>query len=188
MTDSAADRRWIFAYGSLIWRPAFEYDRSCKAALRGWRRRFWQASPDHRGVPAAPGRVVTLVADPQATCWGVAFLPRAERWADIIVELDLRERNGYARVDVELELEDGSRKPGITYVAGPDNPSFVGPAPLDGMVRQIASAVGPSGPNLEYVLRLAETLERLGIHDEEVHALRGALDALGPGPASAWRA
>ena len=166
---------WIFGYGSLIWRPAFAYEVSRKAALRGWRRRFWQASPDHRGVPEAPGRVVTLVPDPQAVCWGMAFRVPERLWDPIIAELDHRERNGYTRRAVELEFEDGIATHAITYVANADNPSYVGPAPLVAMVHQIAHAHGPSGSNREYLTRLAEHLDALDIHDEEVHGLNAAL-------------
>ena len=169
---------WIFGYGSLIWRPAFAYEHARKAALRGWCRRFWQASPDHRGVPAAPGRVVTLVADQTATCWGMAFCAAAAQWQTIVAELDHRERNGYTRMAVELEFEDGERTAAITYVAQPDNPSFIGPAPLSAMAQQIAQAVGPSGSNREYLTRLAEHLQTLAIHDDEVHTLHAALQAL----------
>ena len=169
---------WIFGYGSLIWRPAFAYEFSRKAALRGWCRRFWQASPDHRGIPAAPGRVVTLVPDAAATCWGMAFRAPAAQWGDIVAELDYRERNGYTRMAVELEFEDGERTTAITYVATSDNPSFVGPAPLPAMVQQIACAVGPSGSNREYLTRLAETLRALDIDDDEVQELHAALTAL----------
>ena len=168
---------WIFGYGSLIWRPAFAYDISAKAALHGWRRRFWQASPDHRGVPEAPGRVVTLVPEAGATCWGMAFRAPLASWEEIVAELDHRERNGYTRMQVELEWVDGSRAQAITYVAGPDNPSYVGPAPLAEVVHQIAHAVGPSGSNREYLLRLAEHLHALGVHDDEVHGLHAALTA-----------
>ncbi len=166
---------WIFGYGSLIWRPDFPYSERRRAAISGWRRRFWQASPDHRGVPEAPGRVVTLVREEAARCWGVAFKPSAEDYGAIIAALDVRERNGYEMLELDLHFDDGSVARGITYVAGPDNPSFVGPAALGDMARQIAGAHGPSGPNREYLLRLAETLRELDVHDEEVHGLRDVL-------------
>ena len=168
---------WIFGYGSLIWRPDFPHDTSRKAVIHGWRRRFWQASPDHRGVPGAPGRVVTLVEDAGAHCWGRAFLlPEADQ-AKIIADLDHREKNGYAQVAVDIEFDDLHTERGFTYVAGPSNPSFVGAAPLDEIVSQIATATGASGSNVEYLLCLAKALDELGVYDEEVHGLRQALEA-----------
>jgi len=134
---------WIFGYGSLIWRPDFSYRQVRKAALRGWRRRFWQASPDHRGVPGAPGRVVTLVEDPSAECWGLAYEVAASAWSSIVTMLDEREKNGYTPHHVSLELDDGSPVMALTYIAGPDNPSFVGPAPRAAMDR-IASTCSDS--------------------------------------------
>ena len=169
---------WIFGYGSLIWRPAFAFDLRRKAAVRGWRRRFWQASPDHRGVPAAPGRVVTLIPDPDAVCWGVAFRADPQRWSAIVSELDQREQNGYAQATVEIVFENGARAAALTYIASAGNPSFIGPAPLADMARQIQYARGPSGSNREYLERLAAQLRLLNIHDEEVHALLGALGQL----------
>lgn len=168
---------WIFGYGSLIWRPAFAYEQQRKALLRGWARRFWQASPDHRGVPGAPGRVVTLVPEAHAQCWGVAFRAPAAAYEAIVAELDRREQNGYDRAHVDIEFEDGTRTRALTYIAGCDNPSFIGPAPLAAMIHQIAHAHGPSGSNREYLERLAEHLAALDIHDDEVHALHGALRA-----------
>jgi len=64
---------WIFAYGSLIFRPAFPFVERRRAFVRGWMRRFWQGSPDHRGVPDAPGRVVTLLPSEAETCGGCAY-------------------------------------------------------------------------------------------------------------------
>lgn len=175
MSDPAA--RWIFGYGSLIWRPDFPFVERRRATLAGWRRRFWQASPDHRGVPGAPGRVVTLERDPAALCHGVAFLATDADWPGIISELDRREQNGYEVHEIAIGFDDGSAATAITYIAGPHNPSFVGPAPLAEMAAQIARSRGPSGDNREYLLRLAQTLDELAIHDEEVHALREALTA-----------
>ncbi len=103
---SAAQSRWIFGYGSLIFRPAIPFVERRLACLRGWTRRFWQWSTDHRGTPWQPGRVVTLALAPNDCCWGVAYRLDAAQADAILADLDVRERGGYVRMEVELELEE----------------------------------------------------------------------------------
>ena len=52
---------WLFGYASLVWKPEGSFSRRAGACLGGYCRRFYQASPDHRGTPDAMGRVATIV-------------------------------------------------------------------------------------------------------------------------------
>ncbi len=85
------DQVWLFGYGSLIFKVDFPYLESRPASIRGWSRRFWQGSHDHRGTQNNPGRVVTLIEDRDAVCGGIAFLVGAS----VFNQLDVREKNGY---------------------------------------------------------------------------------------------
>ena len=166
---------WVFGYGSLIWRPDFVSVEAVPARLGGWARRFWQGSTDHRGVPGAPGRVVTLVPEPAAACWGLAFrLPNAET-SGIYRRLDHRERGGYARLRVSVAARDGRDLDAWIYVATEENPNYLGPADIASIAAQVAEAHGPSGSNREYVLRLHEALRKINVPDPHVAAIAAYL-------------
>lgn len=169
----------MFGYGSLVWRPAFPFVEQVPASLDGFVRRFWQASPDHRGTPEAPGRVVTLVAHAGGRVHGRAFRVGAADVAGVLAALDHREKAGYDALDVTLALADGRSVGARVYVATPANPEFLGPAAPDVIARQIASSHGPSGSNLEYLERLHDALAELGVPDPHVTELLAAVRGLG---------
>jgi cation transport protein ChaC len=168
---------WIFGYGSLIWRPAFSHLERRPGFIRGWARRFWQGSTDHRGVPSAPGRVVTLIRAPRDRCWGVAYCVAARERDGVLEMLDHRERGGFDRIQVEVEFRDpGDRAvPALVYLATDRNPNYLGPATDSEIVDQIRRARGPSGPNTEYALRLAQALRDIDTTDDHVFAIADRL-------------
>ncbi len=158
---------WIFAYGSLIFRPSFRYLETRRAYVGGWMRRLWQGSPDHRGVPEAPGRVVTLVPAPGEVTGGLAYRIDPAWKAETLAELDAREQAGFVREVLPLTDAPGQAPfaHGLTYVAGPGNAHFLGPLPERELAAWVATRRGPSGPNREYVVRLHDALRALGVED-----------------------
>lgn len=171
---------WIFGYGSLIWRPDIEHAEHLVVDLVGFARRFWQGSTDHRGVPGAPGRVVTLVEAPGERCRGVAFRLEGRKKAEMLARLDHRESGGYERREVRLTPVASTVPPffGTVYSASPPNPNWLGDASAEAIGHQIHSSVGPSGPNDAYVLELEAALERLGAPDPHVSAIADVLRRL----------
>lgn len=168
---------WVFGYGSLVWKVDFPYEKRQPGYIRGFVRRFWQHSTDHRGTPASPGRVATLVPhsewtslfsqkDPHAydlekdICWGVAYKIAERDVAFVREHLDFREKDGYSTLTtqvfhptISLKNSDGSLVPLIdevlVYIAASSNPNFAGPLPIEELGREIATKSGPSGRNSE---------------------------------------
>ncbi len=175
--NGQADGVWVFGYGSLIWRPDIPFRARRVAHACGWKRRFWQGSHDHRGLPHAPGRVVTLVPDAGARCGGMAYLVARAELQGTWAELDYREKNGYRRETVRLEFEESAAE-GAVYVAPLGNRAWLGPAPFPEMAAQILRSAGPSGANIDYMRRLAGELRRLGIEDEHVFRLERHVEDL----------
>lgn len=181
--------RWLFGYGSLIWRPDFDYLERRPARIHGWSRRFWQGSHDHRGVPEAPGRVVTLIRDPKGCCYGMAYLVDAAVIDETFAALDHREKNGYERHAVRLtfgapgaaaEADASAGADGVVYIAPVGNFAYLGPAPLPDIARQIHGSTGPSGRNIDYLNELARALRALGAEDDHVFELETAVRSLRP--------
>ena len=169
---------WIFGYGSLVWHPGFAFEQRQVGYIRGWARRFYQGSPDHRGIPGSPGRVVTLVADAQSVCWGVAYQVAGESLASIFSYLDEREQGGFRRQQVDFYPKTDPANapappvtPAFVYIAQEGNPHYLGPASVPEMARHIFQSKGPSGSNRDYLLRLAERLRDMGVTDVHVSEL-----------------
>ena len=125
-------------------------------------------------MPGAPGRVVTLVPEEGACCWGLAYRIGGEAKDSVLAALDWRERGGYVRQRVGFVSADVAHQGSletIVYVADFKNPEFLGPAPLDQIADQVRCCQGPSGHNSEYVLSLADCLEQLEMSDPHVSEL-----------------
>jgi len=175
---------FVFGYGSLIWRPGFPYTRKFNAYVRGFKRRFWQRSCDHRGTVENPGRVVTIVPtsefetlqpsrephdEDDDIVWGTVYCVKHEDSVAVLKCLDIREKGGYHREEVPVYVQgDLFACMATLYVGSVSrtvNTEFIGPEDLDATARIIACGSGPSGPNRDYLYNLAESLRSMSLHD-----------------------
>jgi len=168
---------WVFAYGSLIFRADFRFVERKIARLPGFSRRFWQSSPDHRGTPEAPGRVVTLIENASASVLGVAYRIAREDSDAVLAALDERERAGYERICVEVEFVAApfGSVTAVVYQARAKNPGYVADNDEASIARIARSASGPSGDNASYVRRLAQALREIGEEDPHVFEIERLL-------------
>ncbi len=177
MNQALVSGPWIFGYGSLVWRPAFKHVRRVPAYVDGFERRFWQASPLHRGTKETPGRVVTLLPAPNARCWGMAYQVHSEQAEEILTALDHRERTGYERVRATLHVRDvGAIENVLLYIASKQNENYIGPESLEDTIAVICRAQGESGANREYLEKLSQGLRKMQVEDPHIVNLMALLD------------
>lgn len=226
-TTTYTEPMYIFGYGSLLFKQNFKFSRMMPARVKGFIRVFYQGSTDHRGVPGAPGRVVTLIhaheyhaalaaAAPMASSSssslpvssptsvphetashdaahcnvfvdGYVFEVQPEDIEATIQYLDIREQGGYDRLTAPayaMKKEKGEEekktadeedevlvKECVLYIANPTNDEYLGYADEAAIAAQIMRCHGPSGPNREYLFKLADALRAMGAVDEHVYLI-----------------
>ena len=116
----AGEDLWVFACGSLIWRPACPVAESVKATLHGWHRVFCMKITRWRATKTQPGLMMAL--DRGGRCNGVACrIPAAEVRDGVILllkrEMSLRPSNNLARW-MCVETVHGTR-PAIAFTNAP---------------------------------------------------------------------
>ena len=168
---------WVFGYGSLVWNPGFDFDERIVGFIKDYRRVFDLACIDHRGTPANPARTCTLEAKSKSVCWGAAYCVKGgqEKEQAAMKYLERRECEYDMKVFVDFYEEGDPFKPAITgvlvFISTPDkeaNRYYLGPAPLQDMARQIATASGPCGNNKDYLFLLEKAMREIGHEDARV--------------------
>ncbi|HLS43607.1 MAG TPA: gamma-glutamylcyclotransferase [Paenalcaligenes sp.] len=165
---------WVYGYGSLIWRPEFEYLERRQALLHGYHRSLCLWSRINRGTPETPGLVFGL--DSGGSCRGMAFRIAGDDVPDVFDALWRREMPSGAYLPrwLPCKTNDGTVQ-ALTFVMNRDTDAYVPRMSLDQLVQVVYSAHGINGPCIEYVLETAEALKRSQIEDKR---LQNVIDAL----------
>jgi cation transport protein ChaC len=166
---------WVFGYGSLIWRPGFDFLEEQKALLHGWRRGLCVHSWVHRGSRDAPGLVLGL--DRGGSCAGLARKVSADKRDQVIQYLRERElvTNVYLEKWVTIRLANGERAKAVTYVVDQNHDQYAKPMSVAQLVAIIKNAEGKSGNNQDYVFNTVTSLKTLGIRDKVLEQIVAGL-------------
>ena len=156
---------WVFGYGSLIWRPGFDYVEARRARLHGYRRALCIYSFVHRGTPERPGLVLGL--DRGGSCVGMAFRVEAAARDQVIAYLREREQisNVYIERTLPVRLAGGERAEAVAYVADRRHAQYAGALDEAAAAEMVRGAAGRSGANHDYVANTVRHLQGLGIRD-----------------------
>jgi cation transport protein ChaC len=175
MTAEAGDF-WVFGYGSLMWRPGFDYVERTTATLHGHHRALCVYSHVHRGTPERPGLVLGL--DRGGACRGVAFRVEPGKRDATIAYLRGREQvtGVYLESRVTVRLADGRRVEALTYTVDRAHGQYAAKLARPDLLRLVRQGQGQSGPNDEYVRHTHAHLVELGVRDGTLAWLVAALD------------
>lgn len=164
---------WVFACGSLIWRPACTVTESVKATLHGWHRVFCMKITRWRATKANPGLMMAL--DRGGRCNGVACRVPAHEVRDSLIlllrrEMAMKPSNNMARW-VTVEMEGGPCQ-ALAFVIDRAGPNYIGRLPLEEEAALIAGACGHGGSCAEYLHNTIVHLAEFGIHDRNLWRLQ----------------
>jgi len=178
--DHADEDLWVFAYGSLIWRPGFAHEERVPARLLGAHRALCVYSFVHRGTPERPGLVLGL--DHGGTCRGIAYRVAAPQRAATLVYLRAREQVTKVYIErirqVVLIGHAESRIPAVCYMVDRSHPQYAGKLTLAEQLHLVRQGHGKSGANRDYVLATVHALETMGCRDRELHLLAERLHGI----------
>lgn len=171
--DHANEDLWVFAYGSLMWRPGFEYRERVHARVTGLHRALCVYSFVHRGTPEKPGLVLGL--DHGGACRGVAYRVAAAARGETIAYLRAREQVTMVYREtmrpVALDGAPTRRVRALMYIVDRSHPQYAGRLDLERQLHFVRQGHGHSGPNRDYVLATVREIEAQGCRDAGLHLL-----------------
>ena len=163
----ASGELWVFAYGSLIWKPACAIVEQRVAVAQGWHRAFcvgWDRR--FRGSSERPGLMLAL--DRGGTCKGVVQrLPpdMVEACLDKLLRRELLAKPfPFPPRWLSVRTTAGPLR-AIAFAVDRESDAYVDGLSLEEIADALAVAVGQWGSMAEYLHNTVMHLDRLGIWD-----------------------
>ena len=164
---------WLFAYGSLIWKPEIQHSEERAGTARGWHRSFCLRQTRWRGTKEQPGLMMAL--DRGGQCRGVLYrLPETDLEAQLGKlfrrEFTLKPPNNIPRW-ITVETDEGPVR-AITFVMNRKAKAYAGRLPPEEIADVLARACGHWGPGAEYLRSTVAQREERGIRDRQLWRLQ----------------
>jgi cation transport protein ChaC len=181
--EAGDDPLWVFAYGSLLWRPAFDVAATRLAQARGWRRDFCMEIRRWRGSPEQPGLMMGLREG--GGCAGVVMqLAHNDRQAQLVRllkrEVDTEEDLHSVRW-IEADTDQGKVRALASWAEPVMSRMFVEKS-IEEQAYMLARACGSGGSGAAYLHRTVMSLADLGLADDYLTTL----DELVAGEITKW--
>jgi cation transport protein ChaC len=161
---------WIFGYGSLIWKPDFDFAERRPAKVHGWHRALKMWSRINRGTPERPGLVFGMLSG--GSCQGMVFRIPRQSGHEVLAQLWLREMK-LAVYDPKWLTCHTSQGPvrALAFTLSRKSPSHAGLLSEEEYRSIFSHAAGIYGTSLEYAHRTLEELRRHNIRDRWLERL-----------------
>jgi cation transport protein ChaC len=168
---------WLFAYGSLMWEPVFDYREARRARLSGYHRAFCIYSHVYRGTPKRPGLVLGL--DLGGSCQGLAFRLPYSSADETLAHIHEREMitGVYVPRELSVTLFDSAtgapqqRVRALAFVANRRHPQYAGKLAPRRAAELIRDGEGEMGSCRAYLEHTMAGLNEHGIADAALQRL-----------------
>ncbi|SUV78133.1 gamma-glutamylcyclotransferase [Bordetella pertussis] len=167
---------WVYGYGSLIWRPDFDFVERRLATLHGHHRALCLWSRVNRGTPECPGLVFGL--DRGGSCRGVVYRLAGRQVPDYFPALWDREMSTGAYLPrwLRCATEHGPVN-ALVFIMNRANPAYIRALLEPELLAIVRRASGRYGPCTEYVVQTAQALRQAGIRDARLEQIARQLEA-----------
>jgi cation transport protein ChaC len=164
---------WVFAYGSLLWRPAFDVEATRLAHVPGWRRDFCMEITRWRGSPDQPGLMMGLRQGSGACSGMVIQLADHERHAQLVRLLKRETDTAEDMLSLRwLEADtDRGKVRALAAWAEPVKSRMFVEKSIEEQAYMLARACGSAGSGAAYLHRTVTSLAKIGLEDEYLTAL-----------------
>jgi cation transport protein ChaC len=164
---------WVFAYGSLIWKPAIDTTEHRLAVAHGWHRSFCLRLTRWRGSPAQPGLMMGLKRG--GRCKGMVHRIADDDRRALLVRLLRREVGNDKHLTgvrwVNVDTDQGKIR-ALTFWAEPIALENWVDLPLPQVAQILARACGHIGSGAAYLFHTVSKLDELGIRDRNLWRLQ----------------